>query len=118
MAGAFLWHRYSICTAEAGSMMWRAGRLADWMLSQVWSTLSGVRPTAADRRGPASTEAIVLLLSTPALPSLRTGSSTASTWSRSRVRAISTRSLKLRAAERARPISRRVMSYTLTVFMA
>ena len=99
-------------------MTCRAGRPAPFTLSQVWSTLSGVRPTAADRRGPATTEAMVLLLSTSALPSLRAGSSTASTWSRSRVRAISTRSLKLRAEARLRPISRRVMSYTLTVFMA
>ena len=62
--------------------------------------------------------AMVLLLSTSAFSSRMGGSSMASTWRRSRVRAISTRSLKLRAAARALPISRRVMSESFTVFMA
>ncbi len=108
MAGAFLWHRYSIWTAEAGSMMCREGFRAPRMLSQAASTLSAVSPAAAETRAEETTEAMVLLLRASDLASPRGGSSMASTWSRSRERAISTRSLKLSVP--ARPASRRVTS--------
>ncbi len=78
-------------------MMCRTACRAAFTLSQVSVTLSSVVPTAAESRAEDTTEAMVLLLSTPALPSRRAGSSISSTPRRSRVRAISTRSLKLRA---------------------
>ena len=115
MAGAFLWHWYSICTGDTGTMMCSRGRRAPFTLSQAASTPSSVRPVTADKMEPVTTEAMVLLLKTSAFSSRMAGSSMTSGRRRSRVRAASTRSLKLRPRFRAH--SRRVISEILMFFM-